>query len=191
MDNIIFLKEKANELPILPGVYIMKNSLGKIIYIGKAKKLKNRVSQYFKNIEKHDVKVYKMVLAIKDFDYIITDSEFEALILECSLIKHNMPKYNILLKDDKGYNYIEVTNEIYPKIRAVFQKDEKSNNKYIGPFTSSSVVKNTVLTVNDIFMLPTCNKKFPRDFKKERPCLNYYIKKCAGICKGEINEKDY
>lgn len=185
-----YLRKKANDLPLFSGVYIMKNKSGKIIYIGKAKKLKNRVSQYFNN-SRHDVKVQKMISNIYDFDYIITDSEFEALILECSLIKQNMPKYNILLKDDKGYNYIEISDEEYPKIRAVFQKDENSKNRYIGPFTSSFAVTNTVETINDIFMLPTCNRKFPRDFLKERPCLNYYIKKCEGACLGKIKKNDY
>lgn len=186
-----FLKSKLKNLPNNPGVYIMKDESLKIIYIGKAKNLKNRVSTYFINNKKNDVKVKAMVSYIYDFDYIITDSEFEALLLECSLIKHHKPKYNILLKDDKGYNYIEITNEEYPKIRSVYQKDETSKNEYIGPFLSSFVVKNTVDMINDTFMLPTCNRKFPKDFGKQRPCLNFFIKKCSGVCTGKLKKEDY
>lgn len=173
-----------------PGVYIMKNKQGKIIYIGKAKKLKNRVSQYFGSQNKHAIKVRKMVENVNDFDYILTDSEFEALVLEASLIKQNQPKYNILLKDDKGYSYIKVTKGDYPKISAVLQKDDE-NAEYIGPFTSSYSVKQSVDEANKIFRLPQCNKKFPDDFRKGRPCLNYHINRCMGVCTGKISKAEY
>lgn len=184
------LREKSMKLPLTPGVYIMKNKQGKIIYIGKAKKLKNRVSQYFGSQNKHPVKVRKMVENVDDFDYILTDSEFEALVLEASLIKQNQPKYNILLKDDKGYSYIKVTNEPYRKISAVLQKDDE-NADYIGPFTSSYSVKQSVDEANRIFRLPQCNKSFPRDFKKGRPCLNFHINRCMGVCTGKISKSEY
>lgn len=184
------LREKAMNLPMTPGVYIMKNKQGKIIYIGKAKKLKNRVSQYFGSQNKHAVKVRKMVENVNDFDYILTDSEFEALVLEASLIKQNQPKYNILLKDDKGYSYIKVTKGDYPKISAVLQKDDE-NAEYIGPFTSSYSVKQSVDEANKIFRLPQCNKKFPDDFRKGRPCLNYHINRCMGVCTGKISKSEY
>lgn len=184
------LREKAMKLPLTPGVYIMKNSKGKIIYIGKAKKLKNRVSQYFGSQNGHTLKVRKMVENVDDFDYILCDSEFEALVLEASLIKQNMPKYNILLKDDKGYSYIKVTNDPYRKISAVLQKDE-SDSQFIGPFTSSYSVKQSVDEANKIFRLPQCGKVFPRDIKKGRPCLNYHIDRCMGVCTGKIPLPEY
>ena len=189
-EKLKILREKAMKLPLTPGVYIMKNKQGKIIYIGKAKKLKNRVSQYFGSQNKHSVKVLKMVENVNDFDYILTDSEFEALVLEASLIKQNQPKYNILLKDDKGYSYIKITKEEYPKISAVLQKDDE-NADYIGPFTSSYSVKQSVDEANKIFRLPQCNKEFPRDFKKGRPCLNFHINRCMGVCTGKISKKEY
>lgn len=184
------LREKAMKLPLTPGVYIMKNSKGKIIYIGKAKKLKNRVSQYFGSQNGHAVKVRKMVENVDDFDYILCDSEFEALVLEASLIKQNMPKYNILLKDSKGYSYIKITNDPYKKISAVLQKDD-SDSRFIGPFTSSYSVKQSVDEANKIFRLPQCNKVFPRDFKKGRPCLNFHIDRCMGVCTGKIPLEEY
>lgn len=189
-EKLQVLREKAMKLPMTPGVYIMKNKQGKIIYIGKAKKLKNRVSQYFGSQNKHTVKVLKMVENVNDFDYILTDSEFEALVLEASLIKQNQPKYNILLKDDKGYSYIKVTKGEYPKISAVLQKDDE-NADYIGPFTSSYSVKQSVDEANKIFRLPQCNKEFPRDFRKGRPCLNYHINRCMGVCTGKISKAEY
>ncbi len=189
-EKLHILREKAMKLPLTPGVYIMKNKQGKIIYIGKAKKLKNRVSQYFGSQNKHPIKVRKMVENVDDFDYILTDSEFEALVLEASLIKQNQPKYNILLKDDKGYSYIKVTNEPYRKISAVLQKDDE-NADYIGPFTSSYSVKQSVDEANKIFRLPQCNKSFPRDFKKGRPCLNFHINRCMGVCSGKISRAEY
>ena len=189
-EKLHILREKAMKLPLTPGVYIMKNNQGKIIYIGKAKKLKNRVSQYFGSQNKHSIKVRKMVENVNDFDYILTDNEFEALVLEASLIKQNQPKYNILLKDDKGYSYIKVTNESYPKISAVLQKDDE-DAEYIGPFTSSYSVKQSVDEANKIFKLPQCNKSFPRDFKKGRPCLNFHINRCMGVCTGKISKSEY
>ena len=189
-EKLHILREKAMKLPLSPGVYIMKNKQGKIIYIGKAKKLKNRVSQYFGSQNKHTVKVLKMVENVNDFDYILTDSEFEALVLEASLIKQNQPKYNILLKDDKGYSYIKVTKGDYPKISAVLQKDDE-NAEYIGPFTSSYSVKQSVDEANKIFRLPQCNKNFPNDFRKGRPCLNYHINRCMGVCTGKISKNEY
>lgn len=189
-EKIKALREKSMKLPKTPGVYIMKNKQGKIIYIGKAKALKNRVSQYFGSQTNHSIKVRKMVENVNDFDYILTDSEFEALVLEASLIKQNMPKYNILLKDDKGYSYIKITKEDYPKIFAVLQKDDE-NAEYLGPFTSSYTVKQSVDEANKIFRLPQCNKCFPRDFKKGRPCLNFYINRCMGVCTGKITQKEY
>ena len=189
-EKIEFLREKSMKLPMTPGVYIMKNKQEKIIYIGKAKKLKNRVSQYFGSQNKHSVKVRKMVENVDDFDYILTDSEFEALVLEASLIKQNQPKYNILLKDDKGYSYIKVTNEPYRRISAVLQKNDE-NATYIGPFTSSYSVKQSVDEANKIFKLPQCNKAFPRDFKKGRPCLNFHINRCMGVCTGKVPKAEY
>lgn len=184
------LRKKAMSLPLLPGVYIMKNADGEIIYIGKAKALKNRVSQYFGSQNRHPVKVRKMVENVDRFDYIVTGSEFEALVLECSLIKQHSPKYNILLKDDKGYSYIRISEGEYRKISAVFNiKDDGS--EYIGPYLSSYSVRQSVDAANKIFKLPQCNKVFPRDFGKSRPCLNYYISQCCGLCTGKIKKSDY
>lgn len=184
------LREKAMNLPLSPGVYIMKNKSGEIIYIGKAKALKNRVSQYFGSDRNHQEKVRRMVSNVDDFDYILTSSEFEALVLECSLIKQHQPKYNILLKDDKGYSYIRISNEDWCKISHVMQKNDDGAT-YIGPYTSSWFVKNAVDEARKIFKLPSCNKCFPRDFRKSRPCLNYYIKQCCAPCRGNISLSDY
>ena len=177
-------------LPLLPGVYIMKNADGEIIYIGKAKALKNRVSQYFGSQNRHPIKVRKMVENVDRFDYIVTGSEFEALVLECSLIKQHSPKYNILLKDDKGYSYIRISEGEYRKISAVFNKKD-DGSEYIGPYLSSYSVRQSVDAANKIFKLPQCNKVFPRDFGKSRPCLNYYISQCCGLCTGKIKKSDY
>ena len=184
------LRKKAMALPLSPGVYIMKNKNRDIIYIGKAKALKNRVSQYFGSQNNHPEKVRKMVENVDDFEYIITDSEFEALILECSLIKQHTPKYNILLKDDKGYSYVKVTNEEYRRISYVLQKGD-DDATYIGPYKSSFYVKNSVEQAQKIFRLPTCSRKFPQDIRKSRPCLNYHIKQCCGVCTGKVKLKDY
>ena len=162
----------------------------KIIYIGKAKALKNRVSQYFGSQNNHAEKVRRMVENVDYFEYIICDSEFEALILECSLIKQHTPKYNILLKDDKGYSYIRVSNDKWRKITYELQKKDDGAT-YIGPYKSSFYVKQSVEEANKIFKLPTCNRKFPDDFGKSRPCLNYHIKQCMAPCTGRVSFKEY
>ncbi len=185
------LRKKAMDLPLMSGVYIMHSKSGEIIYIGKAKKLKNRVSQYFGSGKQHSDKVRSMVSNVEDFEYIICDSEFEALILECSLIKQHKPKYNILLKDDKGYHYIKVTKGDWPTISASFDKEDK-NAEYIGPYISGFVVNQTIDQVLKIFQLPHCAKSFPRDInRKGRPCLNFHIKNCLGVCSGKVSNADY
>ena len=181
------LKRKANRLPQTPGVYIMKDNCGKIIYIGKAKSIKNRVTQYFGSGASHTEKVRKMVENVCDFEYILCDSEFEALILENSLIKQNQPKYNILLKDDKGYHYIKITNDKWRKITTTMQCDDKKA-EYIGPYYSAFVVKNTVDEVHKIFKLPNCNRSFD---KPTKPCLNYHIGLCDAPCKANISLEEY
>ena len=183
------LYEKARSLPLLPGVYIIRDKNDEIIYIGKAKELRKRVSQYFKDGADHLPKVQKMVDNAFSFDVIVTNSEFEALTLECSQIKLHSPKYNILLKDDKGYNFIKISKEPFPRITAEFQVLDDS--KYLGPYMSSFAVREMVATAQQIFRLPTCNRVFPRDFGKERPCLNFHIKKCMGLCRGKISQQDY
>lgn len=189
-ERLDFLRDKANHLPLCPGVYQMKNKSGEIIYIGKAKVLKNRVTSYFHAVEAHNPKTYKLVSNIHDFDFIVTETELDALVLEASLIKLHSPKYNILLKDDKGFSYIRITGGDYPKIMHSFNKDDPSST-YIGPFTSGYTVKQTIEECNRIFMLPTCKKVFPRDFFKERPCLNHHIKRCMGVCQGKISPEEY
>ena len=184
------LRRKAMALPLNPGVYIMKNKDKKIIYIGKAKALKNRVSSYFGSHSNHSLKVIRMVENVDDFDYILCDTEFEALVLECSLIKQHMPKYNILLKDDKGYNYIKITKEEFPKISEAKQILD-DNAEYIGPFISNFSVKNAVEETLRIFKLPQCNKKFPKDYGKSRPCLNGFMGICSAPCAGRISKEDY
>ena len=184
------LRKKAMALPLLPGVYIMHAKDSEIIYIGKAKALKNRVSQYFGSQNNHAEKVRRMVDNVDWFEYIITDSEFEALILECSLIKQHTPKYNILLKDDKGYSYIRVGAGDWGKLSYVLQKQDDGAT-YIGPYKSSYYVKSAVEEANKIFMLPTCNRKFPQDFGKARPCLNYHIKQCMAPCTGRVKLSEY
>ena len=184
------LRKKAMALPLLPGVYIMHGKDGGIIYIGKAKALKNRVSQYFGSQNNHPEKVRRMVDNVDDFEYIITDSEFEALILECSLIKQHTPKYNILLKDDKGYSYIRVGEGDWGKLSYVLQKADDGAT-YIGPYKSSFYVKSAVEEANKIFMLPTCSRQFPRDFRKGRPCFNYHIRQCMAPCTGRVKLSDY
>ncbi len=185
-----FLRDKTSKLTSKPGCYIMKDKSEKIIYIGKAKNLKKRVTSYFRRGQDHLPKVWKMVSNVYDYDFIVTDSEFEALVLECSLIKQYTPKYNILLKDDKGYSYIRVSNEEYPRITAVLQKND-DDAEYIGPYTSSYAVKQAVKEANKVFMLPTCSRVFPRDFRKARPCLNNHIKQCMGVCTGRISAEEY
>lgn len=189
-DKIKELRKKAMALPLQPGVYLMKNKDKEIIYVGKAKKLKNRVSSYFASQTNMQTKVIRMVSHVDDFDYIITDSEFEALVLECSLIKQHMPKYNILLKDDKGYHYIKVTDSPYPRLQFAMQKVDDGST-YIGPYTSSYIVREAVDAAQKIFKLPQCNKVFPRDIGKSRPCLNFHINQCSAPCTGKISREDY
>ena len=184
------LRDKAMHLPLKPGVYIMKNTRNEIIYIGKAKALKNRVSQYFGSDKNHPEKVRRMVENVDHFDYIICGSEFEALVLECSLIKQHKPKYNILLKDDKGYSYIRISKPPWRKISFEMQKSGDGAD-YLGPYMSAWYAKNAVDEALKIFRLPSCGKTFPRDIGKSRPCLNYYIKQCSAPCSGKISQKDY
>lgn len=184
-----YLRDKTSKLTSSPGVYIMKNKELAIIYIGKAKNLKNRVTSYFRENPDHTPKVAAMVSNVYDYDFIVTDSEFEALLLECSLIKQHKPKYNILLKDDKGYHYIRISDEEYPRITN--EKNNKASGRYLGPYTSGFITKEAVSEANRVYMLPTCRRRFPQDFGKERPCLNYHIKLCMGVCRGKISAEDY
>ncbi len=180
------LKQKANNLPLKPGVYIMKDKGGNIIYIGKAKALKNRVTQYFGAGNQHSDKVRKMVLNVDNFEYIICDSEFEALILENSLIKQHQPKYNILLKDDKGNFYIKVTDEKWKRIKKATTTDK--TGEFIGPYNSGFIVSETVDEVQKIFKLPSCNRSFD---KPTKPCLSYHIGLCDAPCKCNITPEEY
>lgn len=184
------LRKKAMALPLQPGVYLMKNKDKKIIYIGKAKKLKNRVSSYFGSHAGHSLKVIKMVENVDDFDYILVDTEFEALVLECSLIKQHMPKYNILLKDDKGYNYIKITKGDFPRISECKRMDDDGAS-YIGPYISGFSVKQAVEETLKIFKLPRCSKKFPQEYGKSRPCLNGFMGLCCSPCAGRITQQEY
>lgn len=187
--KIAELRKKASNLPLQPGVYIMHDKNDEIIYIGKAVQLKNRVSQYFGAGNQHTEKVRQMVSNVDHFEYIICDSEFEALILESSLIKQHTPKYNILLKDDKGYHYIKITKGDYPKIEAVMQRDNDDAD-FLGPYNSAFVVRQTVDEVRKTFKLPSCSKtKF--GMKRARPCLNYHIGICSAPCAGKISAADY
>ena len=189
-ERLPFLRDKANHLPLEPGVYLMKNAEGTIIYVGKAKALKNRVTSYFRSNSQHNAKTIKLVEHIHDFEFIVTQKELDALVLEASLIKLHQPKYNILLKDAKGYNYIKITREDYPRITYTLNNTDKDAD-YVGPFTSGFTVKQAVEEANTIFCLPTCKKKFPRDFGKARPCLNHDIKRCMGVCEGKISSEEY
>lgn len=188
-ERLPYLREKTALLTTSPGVYRMRDKTGHIIYIGKAKNLRNRVTSYFCKSPDHTPKVAKMVSNVYDYDFIVTDSEYEALVLECSLIKQHKPKYNILLKDDKGYSYIKISEGDYPRITSELQKN--GGGKFIGPYTSSFVATQTAAEVNKVFMLPTCRNVFPRDFGKGRPCLNYHIKQCMGVCTGKIPQDEY
>lgn len=185
------IQEELKKLPEKPGVYIMKDKNGEIIYIGKAVVLKNRVRQYFQSLAKQAPKVQAMVPQIKEFEFIVTDTELEALILECNLIKKHRPKFNILLKDDKSYPYIKVTmNEGYPRI-LITRKIEKDGAKYFGPYTSGFAVKETIDFIKKLFPIKTCSKVLPRDAGKDRPCLNYYIYQCMGPCQGNVSNEEY
>lgn len=178
-------------LPDKPGVYIMKNSLGEIIYVGKAKILKNRVKSYFKSNKSHSEKVRVMVKNIAEFEYIVTDSEMEALILECNLIKKHSPRYNIALKDDKFYPFIKITtNDDFPRV-FVTRKYAKDGSKYFGPYTNGTSVYETINLINKIFPVRTCKLIIKEDGEKIRPCLNYHIKKCEAPCAGYVTKDDY
>lgn len=184
-----FLQAKTAVLTTSPGVYIMKNAQNKIIYIGKAKNLRNRVTSYFRDHPDHTVKTARMVSQVYDYDFIVTGSEYEALVLECSLIKQHQPPYNILLKDDKGYHYIRISNGTFPRITA--EVNTEADGQYLGPYMSGFTTKQTVNTVNRLFRLPTCNKPFPESFRKGRPCLNFHIGQCMGVCRGNISAGIY
>lgn len=185
------IHEELKKLPDRPGVYIMKDTDGIVIYVGKAVVLKNRVRQYFHQSANHPPKVQAMVAKIKEFEYIVTDSEVEALMLECNLIKKYKPKYNILLKDDKHYPYIKITmNEQYPRILKT-RRVERDGAKYFGPYSSGFAVNDTIDTLKKLFPIKTCNKKLPNDIGKSRPCLNYDMKKCLAPCQGEISKDEY
>ena len=182
---------ELKKLPESPGVYIMRDKTDDIIYVGKAKILKNRERQYFQNSANHSLKVKQMVSNIDHFEYIVTGSEVEALILENNLIKKHNPKYNILLKDDKTYPYIKVTtNEMFPRV-FVTRKLLKDKNKYFGPFTNSSAVKENIALIDKIWQVRRCSKVFPRDIGKGRPCLNYHIGQCKAVCTGKVSEEEY
>ena len=186
----MLLEEKLSNLPTSPGVYIMKDENGNVIYVGKAVNLRNRVRQYFQNSQDMPPKTKLMVKKIKDLDYIVTDNEVEALILECNLIKEYRPKYNVLLRDDKNYQYIKITNEMFPRL-VTTRKVEKDGSRYFGPYVSGYSVKQTVELLKSLFMLRTCKKKFPDQLGKGRPCLNFHIEKCLGVCKGDVSEEEY
>lgn len=185
------LKEKAHALPLKPGVYIMQNEHNEVIYVGKAKALKNRVSQYFAHLASHTEKTRAMVASIHHFDVIVVGSEFEALVLECALIKRHQPKYNILLKDSKGYPYIRLTvKEEYPRFDLA-NKVAEDGARYFGPYGSRGSSYAIIDSLLETFKLPTCNKKFPRDIGRERPCLNYHMGKCDGYCRREMDQSRY
>lgn len=185
------IKEELKKLPECPGVYIMHNADDEIIYVGKAVVLKNRVRQYFQNSKKHSPKIEKMVSQVEYFEYIITDSEVEALVLECNLIKEHRPKYNTMLKDDKAYPYIKVTlEEEYPRIM-LSRKIKRDKSKYFGPYISGAAVKDTIELMQKLYHIRTCQRVLPRDIGKERPCLYYHIKQCKAPCQGLISREEY
>ncbi|MBR1780966.1 MAG: excinuclease ABC subunit C, partial [Oscillospiraceae bacterium] len=185
------LKAKAHSLPLHPGVYIMMDEHNTVIYVGKAKALRNRVSQYFLELASHTEKTRAMVSQIDHFDVILADSEFEALVLECSLIKRHKPKYNILLKDDKGYPYVRLSvNSRYPRFSLV-NKTAEDGAKYFGPYGSRGSTNEILDAIALALHLPTCKKRFPRDIGKERPCLNHHLGNCDGWCRPEMTEEAY
>ena len=185
------IEEELKKLPAKPGVYIMRDSKDAIIYVGKAIILKNRVRQYFQNSRNHTEKIKQMVEHIDHFEYIITDSELEALVLECNLIKEHMPKYNTMLKDDKTYPYIRVTMyEAYPKV-SIAREQKKDKAKYFGPYTSGIAVKDTLELLRKIYKIRTCNRNLPKDIGKERPCLYYHMGQCDAPCQGYITKEAY
>ena len=185
------IEEELKKLPAKPGVYLMHDEKDAIIYVGKAISLKNRVRQYFQSSRNKGVKIEQMVTHIARFEYIITDSELEALVLECNLIKEHRPKYNTMLMDDKTYPYIKVTvNEEYPRV--LFSRQlKKDKGKYYGPYTSAAAVKDTIDLIHKLYQIRTCNRNLPKDIGKERPCLNYHIKQCCAPCQGYISREEY
>lgn len=184
-------EEELKKLPEKPGVYIMHDASDAIIYVGKAVKLKNRVRQYFRPSHNEGIKKDRMVQQIARFEYIITDSELEALILECNLIKEHRPKYNTMLRDDKTYPYIRVTlGEEFPRVLFCRQM-KKDKSKYFGPYTSATAVKDTIELLHKLYQIRTCNRKLPKDMGKERPCLNYHIHQCQAPCQGYITKEEY
>lgn len=185
------IQEELKKLPDRPGVYLMHDKNDSIIYVGKAVNLKNRVRQYFRASHNEGIRKDQMVTLIERFEYIITDSELEALVLECNLIKEHRPKYNILLKDDKTYPYIKVTlGETYPRV--LFSRQmKKDKSQYFGPYTSAGAVKDTIELIQKLYQLRTCSRQLPRDTGKDRPCLNYHIHQCRGPCQGYISPEDY
>ena len=191
MENTFNIQEELKKLPDQPGVYIMHDKTDAIIYIGKAKSLTKRVHQYFQKSHDEGIKKRQMVEHIDRFEYIITDSELEALVLECNLIKEHTPKYNTMLRDDKTYPYIKVTiGEDYPRV--LFSRDmKKDKSRYFGPYTSVTAVRDSIDLINKIYKLRTCNRKLPRDTGMDRPCLNYHIHQCAAPCQGYISREEY
>ena len=184
------LREKANDLPLTPGVYLMMDKTGKVIYVGKAKKLKNRVSQYFQDSAGHTAKTRQMVAQVDHFDTIFVSSEFEALVLENSLIKRHSPKYNILLKDDKGYPFVRLSREEYPRFSMV-NKMAQDSARYFGPFGGRYETRQALDAVLSALRLPTCSRSFPRDIGAERPCLNFHMGRCDGFCRKEMTAEEY
>lgn len=185
------IQEELKKLPDKPGIYLMKDESDTVIYVGKARVLKNRVRQYFQQSAAHTPKVAAMVPKIRSFEYIVTDTELESLILECNLIKELKPKFNILLKDDKNYPYIKVTmNEDYPRI-LMTRRVEKDGARYFGPYSNVFSVRETLKLLKRIFPIKTCKRVLPRDIGKSRPCLNYHIKQCIGPCTGNVNKETY
>ncbi len=183
------LLEKANTLPLSPGVYIMRDARGKVIYVGKSRKLKQRVSQYFQNGEKN-TKTARMVAAVADFDYYLCDNEIEALSLENTFIKQYSPKYNIRLKDAKSYPYIKLTDEEYPRL--LFTRQRGSDRaKYFGPYSGSGTVYSLLELLRKVLKLPSCSRSFPRDIGKERPCIYYQMNRCCGVCTGGVSPEEY
>ena len=184
------LLEKANSLPLAPGVYLMHGKDGEVIYVGKAKKLKNRVSQYFQAGRGHNIKTHTMVGLVDTFDTIIVGSEFEALVLENALIKQYMPRYNILLKDDKGYPFVRLSREAYPKF-SIVSRISDDGARYYGPYGGRQETRSALDAVKAALRLPTCSKTFPRDIGKERPCLNHHMGRCDGFCRKEMTQEEY
>ncbi len=190
-ESVFDIEEELKKLPGQPGVYIMHDASDEIIYVGKAISLKNRVRQYFQSSRGKTAKIEQMVSKIARFEYIITDSELEALVLECNLIKEHRPRYNTMLKDDKAYPYIKVTvSEDFPRVMMA-RTMKKDRNKYFGPYTSVGAVNDTVDLIHKLYKLRTCNRNLPKDMGKDRPCLNYHIKQCDAPCQGYINKEDY